>query len=90
MMDYGQNILLSIGNFLCSAPSMNSTMDIFKKPLEDGMVDSPLKKNMKVSVSYWVSSLLATEVQVPDATMSLSDVVRLMQKKVYKDANYGT
>ena len=54
------------------------------------MVDSPLKKNVKVSVSYSALSLLATEVQVPDATMSLSDVVRLMQRKVYEDANYGT
>ena len=89
MMEYGQNILLSTGNFLCSGPSMNSTMDFSMKPLEDGMVDSPLKKNVKVSVIYSASSLLATEVQVLDATMSLCDVIRLMQKKVYEDANYG-
>ena len=90
MIDYGPNVLLSTGNFMCSTPSMNSTMDFFKKPLEDGIVDSPLKKNVKVSVNYSASSLLATEVQVPDATMSVSDVVRLMQKRVYEDANYGT
>ena len=65
-------------------------MDFSKKPLEDVVVDSPLKKNVKVFVSYSASSLFATEVQVPDATMSLSDVVRLMQRKVYEDANYGT
>ena len=89
MMEYGQNVLLSVGNFLCSAPSMNSTMDFSMKPLEDGVVDCPLKKNVKVFVIYSASSLLATEVQVPDATMSLCDVIRLMQKKVYEDANYG-
>ena len=89
-MEYGQNVLLRIGNFLCSAPSMNSTMDFSMKPLEDGVVDSTFKKNMKVSIIYSASSLLATEVQVPDATMLLCDVVRLMQRKVYEDANYGT
>ena len=88
MMDYGQKVLLSTGNFLCSAPSMNSTMDFSKKPLEDE--DNPLKKNVKVSIVYLASSSLATKVQVPVATMSLCDVVRLMQRKVYKDANYGT
>ena len=30
IMDYGQNIVLSMGNFVCSAPSMNSTMDLKK------------------------------------------------------------
>ena len=90
MMEYRQNVLLSTGNFLFSVPSMNSTMDFSMKPLEDGVVDSPLKKNVKVSIIYSASSLLATEVQVPNATMSLCDVVRLMQRKVYKDANYGT
>ena len=90
MMEYGQNVLLGTRNFLCSAPSMNSTIDFSMKPLEDGVVDNTLKKNMKVSVIYSASSLLATEVQVPDATMSLCDVVKLMQRKVYEDANYGT
>ena len=89
MMEYGQKVLLNTRNFLCSAPSMNLTMDFSMKPLEDGVVNSPLKKNMKVSVIYSASSLLATEVHVPDATISLCDVIRLMQKKVYEDANYG-
>ena len=47
-MDYGQNILLSTGNFLCSAPSVNLTMDFSKKPVEDGMVDSPIEKKVQV------------------------------------------
>ena len=81
MMDYGQNVILSTRNFLCSTPSMNSTMDFSKKPLEDGVVDSPLKKNMKDFVIYSASSLLATEVRVLVATMSLFVVVRCCKEK---------
>ena len=87
-MDYGQNIVLSTGNFLCSAPSMNSTMDFSKKRLEDGVVDSPIEKKGKVAIGNSTSSLHAKERKV--ATMSVSDVVRLMRRKVYEDANYGT
>ena len=88
IMDYGQNIVLSMGNFLCSAPSVNSTMDFSKKRVEDGVVDSPIEKKVKVAVGNSASSLHANEQKV--ATMSVSDVVRLMRRKVYEDANYGT
>ena len=88
-MDYGQNIVLSIGTFLCSAPSVNSTMDFSKKRVEDGVVDSPVEKKVKVVVVYSHSSLHAKE-RIKAATLSVSDVVRLMQRKVYEDANYGT
>ena len=88
IMDYGQNIVLSMGNFLCSAPSVNLTMDFSKKQVEDGVVDSPIEKKGKVTVKNSTSSLHAKERKV--ATMSVSDVVRLMQRKVYEDANYGT
>ena len=87
-MDYGQNILLSTGNFLCSAPSVNSTMDFSKKLVEDGVVDSLVEKKVQVAIVYLLSSLHAKEHKV--ASMSISDVVRLMQRKVYEDANYGT
>ena len=87
-MDYGQNIVLSTGNFLCSAPLMNLTMDFSKKRVEDGVVDSPIEKKGKVAVGNSASSLHAKERKV--ATMSVSDVVRLMRRKVYEDANYGT
>ena len=59
IMDYGQNILLSTGNFLCSAPWVNSIMDFSKKPLEDGVMDSPIEKKMQVTVVYSPSSLHA-------------------------------
>ena len=88
IMDYGQNIVLSTGNFLCSAPSVNSTMDFSKKRMEDGVVDSPIEKKVKVAVGNSASSLHAKEWKA--ATMSVSDVVRLMWRKVYEDANYGT
>ena len=88
IMDYGQNIVLSTGNFLYSAPSMNSTMDFSKKRVEDGVVDSPIEKKGKVAVGNSASSLHAKERKV--ATMLVSDVVRLMRRKVYEDANYGT
>ena len=88
IMDYGQNIVLSTGNFLCSAPSVNSTMDFSKKRVEDGVVDSPIEKKVKVAVRNSASSLHANEQKA--ATMSISDVVRLMRRKVYEDANYGT
>ena len=87
-MDYGQNIVLSTGNFLCSAPLVNSTMDFSKKRVEDGVVDSPVEKKVKVTVVYSPLSLHAKERKA--ATLSVSDVVRLMRKKVYEDANYGT
>ena len=87
-MDYGQNIVLSTGNFLCSTPSVNSTMDFSKKRVEDGVVDSPIEKKVKVAVGNSASSVYAKQQKA--ATMSVSDVVRLMQRKVYENANYGT
>ena len=67
---------------------MNSTMDFSKKRVEDGVVDSPIEKKGKVTVGNSTSSLYVKERKV--ATMSVSDVVRLMRRKVYEDANYGT
>ena len=88
IMDCGQNIVLSTGNFLCFAPSVNSTMDFSKKRVEDGVVDSPIEKKGKVAIRNSASSLHAKEQKA--ATMSVSDVVRLMRRKVNEDANYGT
>ena len=41
ILDYGQYVILSTGNFLCSAPTVNSTMDFSVKPVDEGVVDSP-------------------------------------------------
>ena len=88
IMDYGQNIVLSTKNFLCFAPLMNSTTDFSKKRVEDGVVDSPIEKKVKVAIVNSASSLHAKECKA--VTMLISDVIRLMQRKVYEDANYGT
>ena len=88
IMDYGHNIVLSTGNFLASAPLVNSTMDFSKKRVKDEVVDSPIERKEKVAVGNSASSLHAKERKA--ATMSVSDVVRLMRRKVYEDANYGT
>ena len=88
IMDYGQNIVLSTENFLCFAPSVNSTMEFSKKGVEDGVVDNPIEKKVKVAVGNSASSLHAKERKA--ATMLVSDAVRLMRRKVYEDANYGT
>ena len=58
------------------------------KPVEDGMVDNLVEKKVQFAIIYLPSFLHAIELKA--TTMSLSDVVRLMQRKVYKDANYGT
>ena len=41
ILDYGQYVILSTGNFLCSAPIGNLTMDFSTLPVNDGVVDSP-------------------------------------------------
>ena len=41
ILDYGQYVILSTGNFLCFAPTGNSTMDFSTLPVNDGVVDSP-------------------------------------------------
>ena len=87
-MDYGQHVLLSTGNFLCSTPSLNSTMDFSKKRMEDEVVDSVLeRKSEQFSVLDSPSKVSAMDVQA--STSSLSTIVRLMQRKVYGDANYS-
>ena len=88
IMDYGQHVLLSTGNFLCSAPSLNSTMDFSKKRMEDEVVDSVLeRKSEQFPMLDSPSKVSATDVQA--STSSLSTIVRLMQRKVYGDANYS-
>ena len=67
---------------------MNLTVDFSKKRVEDGVVDSPIEKKVKVVVVYSPSSLHAKEHKAE--TLSVFDVVRLIGRKVYEDANYGT
>ena len=50
ILDYGQYVILSMGNFLCSAPTVNSTMDFFVKPIEEGVVDSPPNSKLRLPI----------------------------------------
>ena len=61
-MDYRQNIVLNTGNFLYSTPTVNSTMDLSKKLVEDGVVDSVLDQKVRFSVLCFPSFLELVEV----------------------------
>ena len=51
-------------------------MDFSKKPVENGVVDSPVEKKVQVAFVYSPSSQYAKQRKA--ASMSVSDVVRLM------------
>ena len=50
ILDYEQYVILSTGNFLCSAPTVNSTMDFSFKPIEEGVVDSPPNSKLRMPI----------------------------------------
>ena len=57
ILDYGQFLILSTGNFLCSAATANSTMDFSTKPIDDSVVDSPLSGSQRLPISCSPSPL---------------------------------
>ena len=57
ILDYGQYVILSTGNFLCLAPTVNSTMDFSIKPIEEGVVDSPPNSMLRLPISCSPSPL---------------------------------
>ena len=88
IFDYGQYEIFSTENFLCSAPTMVSTMDFFAKHVEDGVVDSPPKKKPRLMVSCSPSPLRSTDVRTLWKSPTSSD--KGTQRKLYGDANYAT
>ena len=86
ILDYGQYEILSTGNFLCSAPTLNSTMDFSGKRIEDGVVDSPPEKKPHLPVSCSPSLLRCREVRRLSISPIASDIGT--QRKLYGDANY--
>ena len=84
ILDYGQYEILSTGNFLCSAPMLNSTMDFLGKRIKDEVVDSPPEKK---PVSCLLSPLRSREVCRLSISPIASDIG--MQRKLYADANYA-
>ena len=57
ILDYRQFLILSIGNFLCSAATANSTMDFSTKPIDDSIVDSPPSGSRHLPISCSLSPL---------------------------------
>ena len=87
ILDYRQYEILSIGNFLCSAPTLNSTMDFSGKHVEDGVVDSPLEKKPRLLVSCLPSPLRSREASRLSTSSTASD--KGTQRKLYGDANHA-
>jgi len=86
LLDYGQHVLHSKGNLLCSAPTLNSTMDFSVKHVEDGVVNSPLDRMPRLPISCSPSPLRSRAVL--DSTMSPTNSQRGTQRKFYGDENY--
>lgn len=82
-MEYGQNAILSTGNFLCSAATANSTMDFSLKPVDDGVVDSPPNRTPQQPKSCSPSPLRSAHAVF--SRMSPSPPDRVPQRKLYDD-----
>ena len=82
-LEYGQNAILSTGNFLCSATTANSTMDFSTKPVEDGVVDSPPNGAHRLRKSC--SPLPLRSRDPITSRMSPSASERVPQRKLYED-----
>ena len=78
ILDYGQFLILSTGNFLCSAAMANSTMDFSTKPIDDSVVDSPPSGSQRLPFSYSPSPL-----QPPRRPTLPLDSDRGPQRKLY-------
>ena len=74
ILDYGQYVILSTGNFLCSAPTGNSTMDFSTLPVNDVVVDSPPQRKRHSQVSCSPSLLCSRGVQ--NSSMVLADLIK--------------
>ena len=87
ILDYGQYEILSTGNFLCSAPTLNSTMDFSGKHVEDGVVDSPPENKPRLPISCSPSPLRSREART--LSTARTTVEKGPQRKLYGDANYA-
>ena len=74
-------MILSTGNFLCSAPTVNSTMDFFVKHIEDGVVDSPPNSKLRLPISC--SPLPLRSMHRRASSMSPDSSDKGMQRKLY-------
>ena len=81
ILDYGQYVILSTGNFLYSAPTVNSTMDFSVKPIEEGVVDSPPNSKLRLPISCSPSPLRLMGRRASSMSPDSSD--RGTQRKLY-------
>ena len=81
ILDYEQYVILSTGNFLCSASTVNSTMDFSVKPIEEGVVDSPPNSKLRVPISCLPSPLRSMHRRATSMSPDSSD--KGMQRKLY-------
>ena len=81
ILDYGQYVILSTGNFLCSAPTVNSTMDFSVKHIEDGVVDSPPNSKLRLPISCSPSPLRSMHCRASSMSPDSSD--KGTQSKLY-------
>ena len=88
ILDYGQYVILSTGNFLCSAPTGNSTMDFSTLPVNNGVVDSPPEQKRCSQVPCSPSPLRSKGFQ--NSSMVPTDSNKATQRKLYEDANFPT
>ena len=83
ILDYGQYVILSTGNFLCSAPTVNSTMDFSIKPINEGMVDSPPNTKLHMPISCSPSPLRSMHRHA--LSMSPNSSNKGTQRKLYRE-----
>ena len=79
ILDYGQFLILSTGNFLCLATMANSTMDFSTKPIDDSVVDSPSSGSQRLPISCSPSPLQPRRPTLP------LDSDRGPQRKLYME-----
>ena len=81
ILDYGQYVILSTGNILFSAPTVNSTMDFSVKPIEERVVDSPPNSKLRLPMSCSPSPLRSMDRCASSMSPTSSD--KGMQRKLY-------
>ena len=81
ILDYGQYVILSTGNFLFSAPTVNSTMDFSVKPIEEGVVDSPPNSKLRLPMLCSPSPLRSMDRHASSMLPASSD--KGTQRKLY-------
>ena len=86
ILDYGQYVRLSTRNFLCSAPTGNSTMDFSTLPVNDGVLDSLPEHKRRSQVPCSPSPLRSRGVQ--NSSMVPTDSNKATQRKLYNDASF--